>query len=73
MQYVFRKPITHKGKKAILKKEPKLIEDAKEALCLKGNRTSQIVTDIMKDLVSKYNFYWRCSSIFIAIEIFNYK
>ncbi|KYM93156.1 Ribosome production factor 2 like protein [Atta colombica] len=44
------KPITHKGKKAILKKEPKLIENAKEALCLKGNRTSQIVTDIMKDL-----------------------
>ncbi|KAG5334668.1 RPF2 factor, partial [Acromyrmex heyeri] len=43
------KPITHKGKKAILK-EPKLIENAKEALCLKGNRTSQIVTDIMKDL-----------------------
>ncbi|XP_011170809.1 ribosome production factor 2 homolog [Solenopsis invicta] len=44
------KPITHKGKKAILKKEPKLIENAKEALCLKGNRTSQIVTDFMKDL-----------------------
>ncbi|KAG5325534.1 RPF2 factor, partial [Pseudoatta argentina] len=48
--FFYRKPITHKGKKAILKKEPKLIENAKEALCLKGNRTSQIVTDIMKDL-----------------------
>ncbi|KAL6258159.1 hypothetical protein P5V15_010114 [Pogonomyrmex californicus] len=43
-------PITHKGKKAILKKEPKLIEDLKEALFLKGTRTSQIVIDIMKDL-----------------------
>ncbi|XP_011703438.1 PREDICTED: ribosome production factor 2 homolog [Wasmannia auropunctata] len=45
-----KKPTTHRGKKAILKKEPKLIENAKEALCLKGNRTSQIVVDIMKDL-----------------------
>lgn len=52
--YFCRKPITHKGKKAILKKEPKLVEDAKETLCLKGKRTSQIATDIMKDLVSKY-------------------
>lgn len=44
------KPTTHKGKKAILKKEPKLIENAKETLCLRGNRTSQIVTSLMKDL-----------------------
>ncbi|XP_012235781.1 ribosome production factor 2 homolog [Linepithema humile] len=41
---------THKGKKAILNKEPKLIENAKEALCLKGKNTSPIVTGIMKDL-----------------------
>ncbi|XP_071560492.1 ribosome production factor 2 homolog [Temnothorax nylanderi] len=44
------KPTTHRGKKAILKKEPKLVENAKEALCLRGKRTSQIVTDFMKDL-----------------------
>lgn len=44
------KPTTHRGKKAILKKEPKLVENAKETLCLKGRHTSQIVTDIMKDL-----------------------
>lgn len=52
--YFCRKPVTHKGKKAILKKEPKLVENAKETLCLKGKRTSQIVTDVMKDLVNKY-------------------
>lgn len=44
------KPTTHKGKKALLKKEPKLIEDAKQTLLIKGNHTSQVVTDYMKDL-----------------------
>lgn len=44
------KPVTHRGKKAILKKEPRLIEDAKQALCIKGRHTSQIVNDCMKDL-----------------------
>ncbi|KAK2582630.1 hypothetical protein KPH14_004912 [Odynerus spinipes] len=44
------KPTTHKGKKAILKKEPKLIEDAKQALCIKGRQTSEIVSNCMKDL-----------------------
>ncbi|XP_043255241.1 ribosome production factor 2 homolog isoform X2 [Colletes gigas] len=49
----FKKPTTHRGKRAILKKEPKLIEDAKQTLCFKGKNTSQIVVDFMKDL---YNF-----------------
>ncbi|XP_054010705.1 ribosome production factor 2 homolog [Hylaeus anthracinus] len=44
------KPTTHRGKRAILKKEPKLIEDAKQTLCFKGKNTSQIVVDLMKDL-----------------------
>lgn len=44
------KPVTHRGKKAILKKEPRLIEDAKQALCIKGRHSSQIVNDCMKDL-----------------------
>ncbi|KAI4495451.1 hypothetical protein M0802_008665 [Mischocyttarus mexicanus] len=44
------KPSTHKGKKAIINKEPKLIEDAKETFCIKGRNTSQIVNNCMKDL-----------------------
>lgn len=44
------KPITHKGKKALLKKEPQLVENAKETLCFKGKNASQIVIDFMKDL-----------------------
>ncbi|KAH0955951.1 hypothetical protein HN011_008321 [Eciton burchellii] len=44
------KPVSCKGKKAILRKEPKLVEDAKETVCLKGQHSSQIVTDFLKDL-----------------------
>ncbi|XP_031831520.1 ribosome production factor 2-like protein Non3 isoform X1 [Nomia melanderi] len=44
------KPTTHRGKRAILKKEPKLVENAKETLCFKGKNTSQLVVDFMKDL-----------------------
>ncbi|XP_015610186.1 ribosome production factor 2 homolog [Cephus cinctus] len=44
------KPTSHRGKRAILKKEPQLFEDAKQTLCIKGASTSQLVTDCMKDL-----------------------
>lgn len=44
------KPTTHRGKRAILKKEPKLIEDAKQTICMKGKNASQLVVDFMKDL-----------------------
>ncbi|KAG6802174.1 ribosome production factor 2 isoform X1 [Apis mellifera caucasica] len=44
------KPTTHKGKRAILKKEAKLIENVKQILCFKSKKTSQIVVDFMKDL-----------------------
>lgn len=41
-----------KAKKAILKKEPQLIEDAKETICIRGSTSSKYVFDAMKDLVS---------------------
>lgn len=44
------KPTTHRGKRALLKKEPKIIEDAKQTMCFKGKNASQIVIDFMKDL-----------------------
>ncbi|XP_029178415.1 ribosome production factor 2 homolog [Nylanderia fulva] len=44
------KPVTHKGKKALIKKEPQLVENAKETLCLKSKNNSQLVIDFMKDL-----------------------
>ncbi|XP_034942752.1 ribosome production factor 2 homolog [Chelonus insularis] len=44
------KPTSHKGKKIILNKEPKLVEDLKETIFIKGNTASQYVNDAMKDL-----------------------
>jgi len=45
-----RKAKTHKGRKIMESKEAKLIEDAKKSIMIKGNKTSQIVLDLMKDL-----------------------
>ncbi|XP_063981899.1 ribosome production factor 2 homolog [Diachasmimorpha longicaudata] len=44
------KPTTHKGKKALIKREPKLIEDPKDALFIKGSTASKYAHDAMKDL-----------------------
>lgn len=49
-----------------MKKEPKLIENVKQTLCFKSKKTSQIVVDFMKDLVSSDN-----SKLFYAINITN--
>lgn len=44
-----KKPATHRGKRAILKKEPQLLETAKQALCIKGSTSSKLAHDCMKD------------------------
>ncbi|KAF7998246.1 hypothetical protein HCN44_009644 [Aphidius gifuensis] len=44
------KPKTHKGKRAIVNREPKLIEDLKDTLCIKGSTASQYVNNAMRDL-----------------------
>lgn len=50
LHFLYRKPITHKGKKVLLSREPKLIEDPKNVLLLKGRKTSErnsaAITDI---------------------------
>lgn len=50
--FLYRKPATHRGKRAILKKEPQLLETAKQALCIKGSTSSKLAHDCMKDFVS---------------------
>ena len=45
-----RKAKTHKGRKILESKGAKLIEDPKKSIIMKGNKTSQIVMDLMKDL-----------------------
>ncbi|XP_058807935.1 ribosome production factor 2 homolog [Phymastichus coffea] len=44
------KPKTHKGKKAILAREPKIIEDTKQTFFLKGTKTTEVLQECMKDL-----------------------
>ncbi|CAH1394826.1 unnamed protein product [Nezara viridula] len=45
-----KKPTTHKGKKFILDREPKLIENKKESLFLHGRKGSEIINNCLKDL-----------------------
>lgn len=44
------KPTTHRGKRAILDREPKLIENTKNTLFIKGRKTSAMLINCMKDL-----------------------
>lgn len=48
----FRKPTTRKGKKALLSKEPQVIEHTKRTLLVKGRKTGGVVQDCLKDFVS---------------------
>ncbi|XP_014212478.1 ribosome production factor 2 homolog [Copidosoma floridanum] len=44
------KPKTHRAKRALEKKEPKIIEDPKQTIYIKGSKTSPIGQSCMKDL-----------------------
>lgn len=46
-----RKAKTHKGRRHLDKFKPKLEEDPKKCLILKGNKTSEMVTKTMEYLV----------------------
>lgn len=41
---------TNRGKRELEKRAPKLVEDPKKALLLFGNRTSQVIKDVLTDL-----------------------
>lgn len=45
-----RKPTTHKGKKILQKREPQLIEDAKNTLLLEGRKCSGNIKSTLKDM-----------------------
>jgi len=44
------KPKTQKGKRILEKREAKIIEDVKSAIIIRGGRTSDIVTDALKNI-----------------------
>lgn len=47
-----RKPRTQKGKRVLENREPKTIEDAKNAIFIEGRKSSQAVRNFMKDVYS---------------------
>jgi ribosome production factor 2 len=47
-----RKPKTHRGKRELLKREPKIIENAKKAIMLRGVTASNVSMKFVKDIVS---------------------
>ena len=54
--YLLRKPKIQKGKRILEKREAKIIEDVKSAIIIRGGRTSDIVTDALKNIVSHISF-----------------
>jgi len=47
---VFRKPTTRKGKRSLINREPKLIENPKSAIFVRGNKSSETTQKCAKDL-----------------------
>eukprot|EP00742_Colponemidia_sp_Colp-10_P005423 GILJ01005795.1.p1 GENE.GILJ01005795.1~~GILJ01005795.1.p1 ORF type:complete len:315 (-),score=56.52 GILJ01005795.1:121-1065(-) len=50
-----RKAKTRKGKKVLLNKAPKVIENVKNSLLLKGNKTNDLVTSVLRDFYQLKN------------------
>lgn len=49
---VSRRAKTPKGRRFLEAREPKLVENTKTTMFIRGGRTSEIVTQALKDLVS---------------------
>jgi len=43
---------THRGKRQLIKREPKLIEDAKTSICVRGRKCSDVALKFLKDLTN---------------------
>lgn len=54
---LFSKPKTHKGRQFLDERAPKLVENTKKTMFVKGTKTSETVTRAMTDLVSGTIFY----------------
>jgi ribosome production factor 2 len=48
----YRQPKTQRGKRALQRREPKIHETIKTAMLIKGGNTSQLITNVLKELVS---------------------
>ena len=45
-----QRPKTHRGKRALKEREPKLVENPRTLLCIRGNKTTQTLKDVLKSL-----------------------
>ena len=52
-----RKAKNQRVKRALTKREPKLIENDKQTMIIKGGNTSEIVTSCLKDIVCIPSYY----------------
>lgn len=58
-----RKPKTKRAKRFLEKREPKLSENVKNAMLIKGGNANSLVTQVLRDVVCRcnnfFNFYFR--------------
>ena len=45
-----QRPKTQRGKRALKEREPKLIENARSLLCIRGNKTNNTMKSVLKNL-----------------------
>ena len=54
---VISKPKNQRVKRALEQRAPKLVENEKTAMFIRGGNTSETVTQVLKELVSARNIY----------------
>lgn len=52
-----RKPKTKRAKRFLEKREPKLSENIKNAMLIKGGNANSTVTEVLKDVVCIYTYF----------------
>jgi len=52
----YRKAKTHRGKRELERRGPRLIENTKQGLFLRGTKCSETVKKLLKDIVSAFCF-----------------
>ena len=59
----YRKAKNQRVKRALVNKEPKIYENDKRAMFIRGGRTTETITQALKDLVSNGDklLSWDCS------------
>lgn len=52
-----RKPKTKRAKRFLEKREPKLSENIKNAMLIKGGNANSTVTEVLRDVVCIYTYF----------------